>query len=114
MLQRIAAKSRGEAAASRRSESWRLDPRADTCVRHTRRGVDRADREPRRAQASSSVALAAVVNGVSDSCAIAVARLATSTDGGALRLSMKAQVAHDVTTMPPPAAWTSASRRRDI
>ena len=63
---------------------------------------------------SSSARLAGGVNAVSESCAIAVARFATSTEAGALRLSMNAQVAHEVTTMPPPAACTSASRRRDI
>ena len=43
------------------------------------------------------------VKGVPDSCAIAVARLTTSTDGGALRWSMNVHVAHDVTTIDRPA-----------
>src|SRR5213078_4725376 len=60
-----------------------------------------------RRHVSSSVPAAGSANGVSDSCAIAVARSATSTDGGALRRSMNAQLAHDVTTMPPPDDWTS-------
>ena len=45
---------------------------------------------------TSSPGVSGAVNGVSDSFAIAVARFATSTDGGAFRFSMNAHVAPDV------------------
>ena len=75
------------------------------CLLATDRRVWSADAMRRRRS------LKALLDEFKVSSAIAVARFATSTDGGALRFNMNVHVAHDVTTMPPPVAWTSASRR---